>query len=120
MDGTRTRRAPDGEDPLARNIILKELGLPERHVPAADATLAWDQLPDEEPLTRRFHSLQDYEIFGVSAAPGARGGDGQKRPRTGLFMMKPGDSGAPKGATPNRSGTWPEVAVSSLLVRVRG
>jgi hypothetical protein len=25
--------------------------LPERYVPAADETLAWDQLPDYEPLT---------------------------------------------------------------------
>jgi 5-methyltetrahydropteroyltriglutamate--homocysteine methyltransferase len=37
--------------PLARNIILKELGLPERYVPAGDEKLAWDQLPDYEPLT---------------------------------------------------------------------
>lgn len=37
--------------PMARNIILKELGLPERYVPAADEQLAWDQLPDREPLT---------------------------------------------------------------------
>ncbi|MHB9009515.1 MAG: hypothetical protein ACYDC1_21600, partial [Limisphaerales bacterium] len=37
--------------PLARNLILKELGLPERYVPAADAALAWDQLPDYEPHT---------------------------------------------------------------------
>src|SRR5207245_9723887 len=37
--------------PMARNIILKELGLPERYVPAADEKLAWDQLPDDEPIT---------------------------------------------------------------------
>ena len=37
--------------PLARNIVLKELGLEERYVPAADEQLAWDQLPDREPLT---------------------------------------------------------------------
>jgi len=37
--------------PMARNIILKELGLPERYVPAADEKLAWDQLPDHESLT---------------------------------------------------------------------
>jgi hypothetical protein len=36
---------------MARNIILKELGLPERYVPAADEKLAWDQLPDSEPFT---------------------------------------------------------------------
>jgi 5-methyltetrahydropteroyltriglutamate--homocysteine methyltransferase len=34
--------------PMARNIVLKELGLPERYVPAADEKLAWDQLPDYE------------------------------------------------------------------------
>jgi 5-methyltetrahydropteroyltriglutamate--homocysteine methyltransferase len=37
--------------PMARNIILKELGLPERYIPAADEKLAWDQLPDQEPFT---------------------------------------------------------------------
>jgi 5-methyltetrahydropteroyltriglutamate--homocysteine methyltransferase len=37
--------------PMARNVILKELGVPERYVPAADPKLAWDQLPDDEPLT---------------------------------------------------------------------
>jgi 5-methyltetrahydropteroyltriglutamate--homocysteine methyltransferase len=37
--------------PMARNIILKELGLPERYVAAADERLAWDQLPDHEPYT---------------------------------------------------------------------
>jgi 5-methyltetrahydropteroyltriglutamate--homocysteine methyltransferase len=37
--------------PMARNIVLNELGLPERYVPAADEKLAWDQLPDDEPLT---------------------------------------------------------------------
>jgi 5-methyltetrahydropteroyltriglutamate--homocysteine methyltransferase len=37
--------------PLARNIVLKELGLSERYVPAADERLAWDQLPDQEPYT---------------------------------------------------------------------
>lgn len=37
--------------PMARNLVLKELGLPERYVPAADEKLAWDQLPDHEPLT---------------------------------------------------------------------
>jgi 5-methyltetrahydropteroyltriglutamate--homocysteine methyltransferase len=36
---------------LARNVVLKELGLEERYVPAADDGLAWDQLPDDEPLT---------------------------------------------------------------------
>jgi 5-methyltetrahydropteroyltriglutamate--homocysteine methyltransferase len=34
-----------------RNIVLKELGLPERYVPAADASLQTDVLPDREPLT---------------------------------------------------------------------
>jgi len=37
--------------PMARNLVLKELGLPERYVPAADERLAWDQLPDYESLT---------------------------------------------------------------------
>ena len=37
--------------PMARNIILKELGLEERYVAGADPRLAWDQLPDCEPLT---------------------------------------------------------------------
>jgi len=37
--------------PMARNLVLKELGLPERYVPAAEVKLAWDQLPDDEPLT---------------------------------------------------------------------
>jgi len=36
---------------MARNIVLKELGLEERYVPAADERLAWDQLPDREPFT---------------------------------------------------------------------
>ncbi len=34
-----------------RNIVLKELGLEERYVPAADAALQADVLPDREPLT---------------------------------------------------------------------
>jgi 5-methyltetrahydropteroyltriglutamate--homocysteine methyltransferase len=34
-----------------RNIVLKELGLEERYVPAADAALQTDVLPDREPLT---------------------------------------------------------------------
>ena len=37
--------------PQARNIVLKELGVEERYVPAADEQLAWDYLPDDEPLT---------------------------------------------------------------------
>jgi 5-methyltetrahydropteroyltriglutamate--homocysteine methyltransferase len=37
--------------PMARNIVLKELGIPERYIPAADEKLAWDQLPDNEPFT---------------------------------------------------------------------
>jgi 5-methyltetrahydropteroyltriglutamate--homocysteine methyltransferase len=37
--------------PQARNIVLKELGLEERYVPAADERLAWDWLPDQEPHT---------------------------------------------------------------------
>jgi 5-methyltetrahydropteroyltriglutamate--homocysteine methyltransferase len=37
--------------PQARNIILKELGVEERYVPVADEALAWDYLPDDEPLT---------------------------------------------------------------------
>jgi hypothetical protein len=36
---------------MARNIVLKELGLEPRYVPAADETLAWDQLPDQEVFT---------------------------------------------------------------------
>ena len=35
----------------ARNLVLKELGLPERYVPAADPALQTDVLPDREPLT---------------------------------------------------------------------
>ena len=35
----------------ARNIVLKELGLEERYVPAADPSLQVDVLPDREPLT---------------------------------------------------------------------
>ena len=35
----------------ARNIVLKELGLEERYVPAADPSLQTDVLPDFEPLT---------------------------------------------------------------------
>ena len=34
-----------------RNIVLKELGLEERYVPAADPSLQADVLPDHEPLT---------------------------------------------------------------------
>lgn len=37
--------------PMARNIVLKELGLEPRYVPAADEKLAWDQLPDDERFT---------------------------------------------------------------------
>ena len=37
--------------PMARNIILEELGAEPRYVPAADERLAWDQLPDCEPHT---------------------------------------------------------------------
>jgi 5-methyltetrahydropteroyltriglutamate--homocysteine methyltransferase len=37
--------------PMARNAVLKELGLEERYVPAADEKLAWDQLPDCESFT---------------------------------------------------------------------
>jgi 5-methyltetrahydropteroyltriglutamate--homocysteine methyltransferase len=37
--------------PQARNILLKELGVEERYVPAADERLAWDYLPDYEPHT---------------------------------------------------------------------
>jgi hypothetical protein len=35
----------------ARNIVLKELGLEVRYVPAADPSLQVDVLPDQEPLT---------------------------------------------------------------------
>jgi 5-methyltetrahydropteroyltriglutamate--homocysteine methyltransferase len=35
----------------ARNIVLKELGLEDRYVPAADPALQADVLPDREPLT---------------------------------------------------------------------
>jgi 5-methyltetrahydropteroyltriglutamate--homocysteine methyltransferase len=34
-----------------RNIVLKELGIEERYVPAADRALQTDVLPDREPLT---------------------------------------------------------------------
>jgi hypothetical protein len=36
---------------MARNVVLKELGLEPRYIPAADEMLAWDQLPDQEPIT---------------------------------------------------------------------
>ncbi|MEI7941178.1 MAG: hypothetical protein WCK27_31265 [Verrucomicrobiota bacterium] len=36
---------------MARNIVLKVLGLEPRYVPAADEKLAWDQLPDNEGFT---------------------------------------------------------------------
>jgi 5-methyltetrahydropteroyltriglutamate--homocysteine methyltransferase len=35
----------------ARNIVLNELGVEERYVPAADPALQVDVLPDREPLT---------------------------------------------------------------------
>jgi hypothetical protein len=34
-----------------RNIVLKELGVEERYVPGADASLQTDVLPDREPIT---------------------------------------------------------------------
>jgi 5-methyltetrahydropteroyltriglutamate--homocysteine methyltransferase len=34
-----------------RNVVLKELGLEERYIPAADPSLQTDVLPDREPLT---------------------------------------------------------------------
>jgi 5-methyltetrahydropteroyltriglutamate--homocysteine methyltransferase len=37
--------------PMARNLVLKKLGLEPRYVPAADEGLAWDQLPDQETFT---------------------------------------------------------------------
>ncbi|MFN0153659.1 MAG: cobalamin-independent methionine synthase II family protein [Gaiella sp.] len=37
--------------PQARNLVLKELGVEERYIAAQDEGLAWDQLPDDEPLT---------------------------------------------------------------------
>ena len=37
--------------PQARNIVLKELGVEPRYVPAADDGLQWDVLPDDEPFT---------------------------------------------------------------------
>jgi 5-methyltetrahydropteroyltriglutamate--homocysteine methyltransferase len=37
--------------PLGRNIVLQELGVEPRYVPAADEQLAWDMLPDHEPFT---------------------------------------------------------------------
>jgi len=39
--------------PQARNIVLKELGLEERYVAAADESMQMDWLPDYEPLTHR-------------------------------------------------------------------
>ena len=38
-------------DPQARNIVLQELGLEPRYIPAQDDGLAWDQPPDDEPFT---------------------------------------------------------------------
>ena len=37
--------------PMARNMVLKELGIEPRYVPAVDEKLAWDQLPDHEAFT---------------------------------------------------------------------
>jgi 5-methyltetrahydropteroyltriglutamate--homocysteine methyltransferase len=37
--------------PRARNIVLQELGLEPRYIAAQDESLAWDQLPDDEPFT---------------------------------------------------------------------
>jgi 5-methyltetrahydropteroyltriglutamate--homocysteine methyltransferase len=37
--------------PQGRNIVLKELGVEPRYVPAADPALQWDVLPDDEPFT---------------------------------------------------------------------
>ena len=37
--------------PMARNIVLKELGVEERYIAATDEQLAWDQMPDDEPFT---------------------------------------------------------------------
>ena len=37
--------------PQARNIVLQELGIEPRYIAAQDEGLAWDQLPDDEPLT---------------------------------------------------------------------
>lgn len=37
--------------PQARNIVLQELGVEPRYVPAADPDLQWDVLPDDEPFT---------------------------------------------------------------------
>jgi 5-methyltetrahydropteroyltriglutamate--homocysteine methyltransferase len=37
--------------PQARNIVLQELGVEPRYIPAQDEGLAWDQLPDDEPFT---------------------------------------------------------------------
>jgi 5-methyltetrahydropteroyltriglutamate--homocysteine methyltransferase len=37
--------------PQARNIVLGELGVEPRSIPVQDEGLAWDQLPDDEPLT---------------------------------------------------------------------
>jgi 5-methyltetrahydropteroyltriglutamate--homocysteine methyltransferase len=37
--------------PMARNIVLQELGLEPRYIAAADEGLQWDVLPDFEPHT---------------------------------------------------------------------
>jgi 5-methyltetrahydropteroyltriglutamate--homocysteine methyltransferase len=37
--------------PMARNLVLAELGEEPRYVPTADERLAWDLLPDQEPYT---------------------------------------------------------------------
>jgi len=37
--------------PQARNIVMQELGVEPRYVPAADDSLVWDVLPDDEPFT---------------------------------------------------------------------
>jgi 5-methyltetrahydropteroyltriglutamate--homocysteine methyltransferase len=37
--------------PMARNVVLEELGLEPRYIAAADESIQWDVLPDYEPQT---------------------------------------------------------------------
>jgi 5-methyltetrahydropteroyltriglutamate--homocysteine methyltransferase len=37
--------------PMTRNVVLNELGVDQRYIPAADEKLVCDQLPDDEPYT---------------------------------------------------------------------
>ena len=56
--------------PQGRNIVLEELGLEPRYVAAADEALAWDMLPDYEPLRSPEAAPLGMERQGRPGAPG--------------------------------------------------